>query len=187
MNVNEKLVQAKGMESNVQLIAMLLLKLLAADEALAKGFTRDAFTWEEMEKYVNDKALSARNEKKPHAKVMCISPETVMGWVKEFFLLDELPKKPEIPKYVPPKAVVKKEPDDPVKNKRSVAHKENAVDPSQMNLTPPVEKSGEASLSATAEEMSECELPVCINEGEDDEDNDATAALKKQISLFEMT
>ncbi len=167
MDINEKLAQAKGMESNIQLIAMLLLKILAADEALAKGFTRDAFTWEEMEKYVNDKALLARNEKKPHAKVMCISPDTVMGWVKEFFLLNELPQKPEIPKYVPPK-------------------KEKTADPSQMSLTPPVEKSEDDGILTPDAETSEYELPVCINEGEDDEDNDATAALKKQISLFEM-
>lgn len=185
MDINEKLAQAKGMESNVQLIAMLLFKILVADEALAKGFARDAFTWEEMEKYVNDKALSARNEKKPHAKVMCISPDTVMGWVKEFFLLDELPQKPEIPKYVPPKADVKKESDDPVKGKRSVVRKERTVDPSQMSLTPPVEKIGEDDLSASVEETPECSLPVCVNEDKDDEE-DATAALKKQINLFEM-
>ena len=173
MNVNEKLVQAKGMESNVQLIAMLLLKLLAADEALAKGFTRDAFTWEEMEKYVNDKALSARNEKKPHAKVMCISPETVMGWVKEFFLLDELPQKPEIPKPTPPK--------------KTTAVKKRGASAAPASTELPLHESDAREEDEEDETDPVCQLPVLSKEGgEEKDEHDATAALKKQISLFEM-
>lgn len=125
MDVKEKLAQAKEKESNVQLIAVFLKDELDRNADLATGFERDDFTWEMMEEFIYDKVSEVAKEKKPGARVMAVRGQTVLEWAKEFFLLSELPKKPEPtkakkPETAKPKAEAKKEDAKPKEGKSLV-------------------------------------------------------------------
>ena len=173
MDINEKMAQAMTMDSEIQLVAKVLSQMLSSDEKLAIGFVRDEFTWEKMKKFLNEKARPIHREKKLGSDPLMVSGQTIMAWVKEFFLLDEPPKEPEIPRPAPP-------------TKTTVAKKRGA---STAPASPEIPLHESDAREEDEEDESEpvCRLPVLskANEDENDEHN-ATAALKKQISLFEM-
>ena len=171
MDINDKLAEAKTLDSEVQLVATVLTPMLSTNPALAAGFTRDEFTWDEMKKFLYEKAGSAYKEKSLQGVPLMVNGTTIMAWVTEFFTLEELPKKPEPVKYTPPTTVASgKKKGKPVVSRQPVSVKVGESD----------EEEDEDDEDATVPA-----LPTIRNQ-EDSDEKTATAALKKQISLFEM-
>ena len=73
-------------------------------EKIVENFLKEDRTWSELGKYIEGKAYDVckKNANGKNAYGEAISDREIYEWVKEFYLLDELPKKPEPVKPVNP-------------------------------------------------------------------------------------
>jgi len=85
---------------------VLIPLLLLESEKITENFLKEDRTWSELEKYIERKAFDVckKNANGKNAYGEAISDREIYEWVKEFYLLDELPKKPEpvLPVTPPP-------------------------------------------------------------------------------------
>lgn len=97
MDYKQKLAEVKVNGNEMYGVSHILEPRLNADEAFRTKFERDEFTWKECQKYIEKKALEARNTGSITKQCLMVSSETVRGWAEAFFEQDELPKPPPPP------------------------------------------------------------------------------------------
>lgn len=102
MNTMEKLETAGKESSMIRIIAEVFLPhLLEENEKAEENFLKEDRTWSELAKYLCERANKQKNNEKTggnyNNQCVAVADNEVFEWVKEFYLLDELPKKPVTP------------------------------------------------------------------------------------------
>ena len=97
MDYKQKLAEVKVNGNEMYGVSYILEPRINVDEAFRTKFERDEFTWKECQKYIEKKALEARNTGSITKQCLMVSSETVRGWAEAFFEQDELPKPPPPP------------------------------------------------------------------------------------------